>query len=151
MKTVKSEPTETRKPKQPMSQNQYSSLGDVQITEEHINFLRNAGASEELIEVINYSPEPNPKNGLVRNSAREEIKKYIMWGDIDSEKDPQEFSQIGGGCFTQLWNGNLYDAYGRADLNNKDILTTVFGTDKIVEAGVLKGYSIEFVQGNVAR
>lgn len=114
-----------------MSQNEYSSLSDVQITEEHINFLRNAGASEELIEVITYSPEDNPGIGVSRNSAREEIKKYIIWGRIDSDKNPQEFSHLGGGFFTQLWNGDLYNTYNRADLNNQTILTTVFGTDNI--------------------
>jgi len=127
----RSEPTETRKPKQPMSQNEYSNLSDLQITEEHISFLRNAGASEKLITVINYSPEDNPGIGVSRNSAREEIKKYIMWGKIDDDKDPQEFSHLGGGFFTQLWNGDLYNTYNRADLNNQTILTTVFGTDNI--------------------
>ncbi|NUC72578.1 hypothetical protein HTZ84_09695 [Haloterrigena sp. SYSU A558-1] len=38
---------------------------------------------------------------------------------------------MGGHFFEALWEGDLYDAFTRADLNNKKILLLTFGERRI--------------------
>lgn len=122
----------------PMSE--YNSVADVELTNDHYNFVRNAGASEMLIQLAQFSPQ---QAGVTRNSIREQIRQHVFWGDISEDNDPEQFSHLGGGFFTQIWEGKLYEAYCRADLNNQAILVTIYGTDRIIEAGVRNGRSLE--------
>ena len=102
----------------------------VELTEDHLDFLFRAGASPQLMIVIQMDDDELPQT-VDRNSAHEEVLKYARWGDLDPDRSPSEFHHIGGHFFTALWNGDLYDAFTRADLNNRKILLLTFGERRI--------------------
>ncbi|MFC7199550.1 hypothetical protein [Halospeciosus flavus] len=105
-------------------------IAEIELTDDHFDFLFNAGASPKLIEVVTKTLDELPST-VNRNSARSEVQKYVKWGNLDGSVPPEEFSHIGGHFFTALWNGDLYEAFCRADLNNRKILLDVFGERRI--------------------
>ena len=108
----------------------YETVSDVELTHEHFRFLKQAGSSLALREVVAVEPDDLPR-GVTRNSARDEVRKRIYCGDIGPDKDPSEFTPLGGHFFNHLWEGNLYDAFVRADGNNLPLLLDVFGAATI--------------------
>ena len=107
-----------------------SNTQETELTEDHLDFLFRAGASPQLIEIVQKTGDNLPQT-VGRNSAREEVLKYARWGSIGPDRDPEEFRPIGGHFFTALWNGDLYDAFTRADLNNRKILLLTFTERRI--------------------
>jgi hypothetical protein len=112
-----------------------------EITNEHIRFLSKAGASDELIDLLQF---PKEAAGVKRHSAREEIKSYIRYGEF--EKDPEQFGHIGGHFFSAMWDGDLFAAWLRADLNNKSLLLECFGTDELIQDGIEAGEPPEYAR-----
>jgi hypothetical protein len=105
----------------------YDRIDDVELTSDHLDFLRKAGASEAFLTLIETDPE---EADLSRNSAQREVKKYVYSGDLDG--DPEEFTHNGGVFFSTIWDGNLYQAYRyKADAFNVVLLKSVFGEARI--------------------
>lgn len=104
----------------------YDSVSDVELTEEHYDFLCSAGAAQPLMEIVQKTAS---ELDVERNSAREEVKSYVFYGEF--KKEPSEFSPYGGHFFTALWEGDLYRAFCRADGNNTRALLALFGALRI--------------------
>ena len=120
----------------------YKPRYDVDLTNEHHDFLKTAGASDELLKLIAFSPETA---GVPRHSTREEVEKYVEWGDLDLDRDPAEFRPIGGHFFEKMWNGDLFGAWLRADLNNKSLMAECFGEADIIQNGIESGQPASYV------
>lgn len=120
-------------------------ISDVELTIGHLRFIRDAGASEEMLDVLRFDES---SIGISRNSAKQEVKKYAFWGNLDGDTD--EFTHLGGHFFSALWDGDLFGAWTRADLNNKAIVMEVFGRDRIIESAVRQGkessYALRMVE-----
>ena len=114
----------------------YKPRYDVDLTDEHHNFLKAAGASDELLELIAFPPETA---GVSRHSTREEVEKYVEWGELDLDRDPAEFRPIGGHFFSKMWNGDLFGAWLRADGSNKRLMAECFGAADIIQSGINSG------------
>lgn len=119
-----------------MSKTQPKTINDVELTTEHSIFLSKAGASDVFIDLLTFPPE---KAGVIRHSVQEEIKKYVGWGDLQPDEDPDDFRTLGGHFFRAMWIGDLFEAWIRADLNNKRLLMECFGPDTIITNGVRNG------------
>mgnify|MGYP006272559475 CR=1 FL=1 len=119
----------------------YDSISDVELTTEHIAFLSKAGASDAFIDLLTF---PAELAGVKRHSAREEVRKYAYWGEFDGE--PEAFRHVGGHFFGAMWDGDLFEAWLRADLNNKSLLLECFGMDAIIESGVNSGQPIDYAR-----
>jgi hypothetical protein len=104
----------------------YTSVADVELTTDHLTFFKEAGASEIFLKLVQVNPMDA---GVHRNSTQEEAKKYVYLGYL--EGDPGEFSHEGGFFFTEMWAGNLYEAFCKADINNSILLKEVFGENSI--------------------
>ena len=111
----------------------------VELTADHYDFLRQAGASRAMIRVLKHDADR-------RNSANKEIKKYVRWGDLDTDENPEDFKHLGGHFFSALWEGDLFGAWRRADLNNKTILREVFGEEGIIIDGKRQGHPPDYVR-----
>jgi len=104
------------------------------LTEQERSLLRQAGASEKLLQMCNAEI-----NGVIRDDGKavnrhsvlQEVKKYLREWENLTEETVNEFDHYGGHFFTALWNGNLYDAYRRADYNNQALLLDAFGVRRI--------------------
>jgi hypothetical protein len=110
------------------------------LTDHERRLLRWAGADERLIEVCEFdiaSMERDRDDGkaVYRNSVLEEVKKYLRGTDHVppslTEEKVEEFTPYGGHFFTEMWEGDLYRAFSRADYNNQAILLEVFGLYRI--------------------
>ena len=123
-----------------MSTTRYESYDDVELTDNHYQFLRDAGASD-IFHVLLQHPAGN-----LRHSIREEVIKYTFWGDISEQKDPSEFQHVGGHFFGAMWDGDLFRAWTRADLTNRSHLLDCFGTEQIIEAGIREGHPTDYVR-----
>jgi hypothetical protein len=123
----------------------YETRDDVEITEDHKDFLREAGASHAFMEVLATDTDS-------RHSVREKVKSHIYWGDLDAEagKSPETFKPLAGHFFNALWDGDLFHAWVRADLNNKPLMLKAIGKERIVEYGIRVGepkdYMTELVE-----
>lgn len=122
---------------------EYDSINDVELTNEHTRFLSKAGASDSFIDLLTF---PKEVTGINRHSVRDEVRKYVYWGDLDPDKDPAEIVPCGGHFFTALWNGDLFEAWGRADFNNKSLMIECFGKDVIVENAIQSGRQMEYAR-----
>ena len=81
--------------------------------EEVTDLLREAGASDALVTVVQHETDR-------RNSARLEVEKWVNLWDVT---DPAEMPPVSGGhFFDALWDGNVSKAWKNADGNNKAIL-----------------------------
>ncbi|AAL54942.1 hypothetical protein HfxHF1_145 [Halophage HF1] len=106
------------------------------LTDQERTLLRWAGADERLIEVCQLditSMENKRGDGkdVTRNSALVEVKKYLREWESLTEDNAKDFDHYGGHFFSALWDGDLYEAYSRADYNNKAIMLEVFGVRRI--------------------
>jgi hypothetical protein len=106
------------------------------LTDEELAMLREAGASEELIEVCGLDIEENDlvrQDGktVQRNSVLVEVKKYLREWGAETSVELADHANLGGHFFQQLWEGDLFRAYSRADYNNKAILGEVFSEREI--------------------
>lgn len=103
------------------------------LTEDELDLLRRAGASDATIRMCKQSIEgvvrPDGKE-VDRHSVLQECKKYVRGtGSMDpfiTEENAEEFSEYGGSLFSHIWSGDLHDAYGRADPNNVALMEAVF-------------------------
>lgn len=118
----------------------FETVSDVELINNHIAFLSEAGASDRFIKLLQFSAEDV---GIPRHSIRQEVKKYVFWGDLD-DADPAAFSHIGGHFFGAMWDGDLFHAWTRADLNNKTLLLECFGEDVIIQDGVRNGKPLDY-------
>lgn len=121
----------------------YNTPSEVELTTEHIAFVSKAGASDVFIDLLTF---PKEEAGVSRHSIRQEIREEVYWGRISPENDPAAFSPRGGHFFSAMWDGELFWAWTRADLNNKMLLQECFGFDRIVQDGVACGEPIEYVE-----
>lgn len=117
---------------------EYETVSDVELTNEHIRYMSKAGASDLFIDLLTF---PKEEADVPRHSARQEVKKYVYWGLDD---DPADFTHIGGHFFGAMWDGDLFHAWTRADLNNKALLLECFGQDEIIESGVRSGNPLDY-------
>jgi len=106
------------------------------LTDHERRLLRWAGADERLIEVCEFdisSMERQRDDGkaVTRNSALVEVKKYLREWENLNEDNAEDFDHYGGHFFGALWDGDLYEAYSRADYNNQAIMREVFGLYRI--------------------
>ena len=105
------------------------------LTDKEKDLLRDAGASDALMEVCEYNIEDCPRRQdgktVQSNSALREVKKYLREWESLTEEKLSEFSHLGGHFFSALWDGDLYSAYSRADYNNQTIMTEVFSQRRI--------------------
>lgn len=118
-----------------------------ELTYEHRKFLNEAGASPEFMDLLTY---PAERAGVKRHSVRQEILGRIRYGEIGPDKEPSVFSVYGGHFFLAMWNGDLFDAWLRADPNNRTLMLAVFGRDAIKRHGLGQGRRQEFVDSMVA-
>jgi len=104
------------------------------LTSKERSLLRRAGASEVLIQMCSVHLDGIEKRGgkqVTRNSVLQEVKKYTReWEDLN-EDTADDFSHLGGGFFSAMWDGDLFAAYSQADSNNKAIMMERFGVRKI--------------------
>ena len=121
--------------------NEYESVSDVVLTNEHIRFMSKAGASDLFIDLLTF---PKEAAGVPRHSIREEVRKYVYWGELDS--DPATFSHVGGHFFGAIWDGDLFHAWTRADLNNKALLMECFGADRIIQDAIENGKPTDYAE-----
>ncbi|QIR31262.1 hypothetical protein M1M18_gp038 [Halorubrum virus Serpecor1] len=106
------------------------------LTDHERRLLRWVGADERLIEVCSFdvtSMERKRGDGkaVTRNSALVEVKKYTREWESLTEENAEDFDHYGGHFFSALWDGDLYEAYTRADYNNKAIMLEVFDVRRI--------------------
>ena len=105
------------------SNDQNVSSIEQEIPAERIRELREAGASHFFIEVIQTTADAA---GVPRNSAREEVLKYIEWAeDSPTKKSIAEYVHYGGGFFQELFNADGMTIPYSADQNNKRLLLFV--------------------------
>jgi hypothetical protein len=97
---------------------------DAEPERELINLLRESGASDAFITLLKTNSEDV---GVERNSCRAEINKWVRWNDGEINEEAVRELSFGGGFFKEMWNGELYNAFKRADSSNKAILTEAFG------------------------
>ncbi|UBF22665.1 hypothetical protein HRTV-25_gp84 [Halorubrum tailed virus 25] len=126
--------------------NEYESVSDVVLTNEHIRYMSKAGASDLFIDLLTF---PKGAADVPRHSLEQEIKKYVFWGKLD-ETDPADFQHVGGHFFGAMWDGDLFHAWTRADLNNKALLLECFGQDEIIQSGVRDGKPLDYSRRMVA-
>lgn len=120
--------------------NDYDTVSDVELTTDHYQFLREAGASDQIIALIQFTDEQTG----IRNSAREEVRKYAYWGDLDGS--PDDFNHIGGHFFSAMWDGDLFEAWLRADMNNRRLMMELFGESRIIGDGIVNGHPSDYVE-----
>lgn len=115
------------------------------LTKAEKSLLKQAGASDALIRVVEFDltkteitqeTYDGEEVRVERNSSLQEVKKYLR--DTHSPamltlENVNEFGHMGGHFFTALWEGDLYDAYSRADPNNKRIMEVLFTPQQVNE------------------
>lgn len=101
---------------------------DVAPEQELIHLLRANGASDAFLTVIQTNPEDA---GVETNKLRNEINKWVRWNDGEIDEDALQRPGFGGGFFEKVWHGEIGEAYGHADSNNKAILKEAFGVNYI--------------------
>jgi hypothetical protein len=124
-----------------MSNDKYETISDVDLTLGHFRFLREAGASDEMLDMVKAKPG---LAGISRNSCKQEVKKYVFWESL--EGDPEDFTPMGGHFFSALWDGNLFDAWRRADLNNKSLMLEIYGESRIIADGITRGHPTDYAE-----
>lgn len=120
---------------------EYETISDVELTIGNLRFIRDAGASEAILDLIKF---PAESIGINRNSARQEVRKYVFWDDLDG--NPDEFDHLGGHFFTAMWDGDLFEAWVRADLNNKVLMMEVFDEERIISAAIEQGKPEDYAE-----
>lgn len=112
--------------RQELKDEPYNQPSEIELTQERLDFVRQAGASEEFLTMLTVDPE---EHGVSRNYPRGKIQGCIYYGDLDG--DPESFEPNGEGCFPHLWDGDLYEAFRRADFQQAPLLKSVFGEERI--------------------
>jgi len=102
-----------------MSKTSSDSRSERHIPESLLHKFRVDGESELFRAVIQTSSSEIP--GVARNSAREEVLKYVRWAN-ESGSDPCDYMNYGGGYFQSLRGGQ---PLGHADATNKRIVNHV--------------------------
>jgi len=91
--------------------------------DELVDELHESDASRALKRIVRRDPQ---SVGASRNSAREEVRKYIDSWDMDlSEDEP-----FGGSFFMALWEGDVDRATRLADLDNARLMEAEFGISR---------------------
>jgi hypothetical protein len=108
------------------------SVDDVEITEDHKDFLMEAGASSSFDQLLSFDAAAA---GVGRHSIRDQIANEIFVGDLDLTENPGEYLHGGSGFFQAMWAGDLFLAYRRGDPKNKSLMLACFGEDTIVNNG----------------
>lgn len=94
---------------------------------ELMDALETAGASEELRTIADTQVRG------VRHSVLEELHK---WSDGEPTVDAaKKAARLGGGFFTTLWDGHLFEAFCQADSNNKKIIADAYEPTEIIDSG----------------
>lgn len=101
-----------------------------EIPKQTIKMLREAGASRIFLDVIQIPAEEIP--GAERNSARQEVLKYIGWDG--PQFDTERYLNYGGGYFQALFDGD--NPRGPADANNQHVLDYVIRPERGPTTGV---------------
>ena len=104
-----------------------------ELSDEHFRFLRDAGASHAMLTVLKLSGRSRPKEKLLGKATRGEFR------------DPETFSHGGSHFFTNLWNGDMWQAWIRADFGNKRLMLEAFGEDQIKMSGLHSGEPADYV------
>lgn len=114
----------------------------VELTSEEKNLLKKAGASPEFIQMVSFNittmdRKRSDGKPVYRHSTLEEAAKYVRGTNHTSpsltEENARSFDPYGGDFFQKMWDGQLFDAYRRADPNNAAIMLELFGTKRINE------------------
>lgn len=96
------------------------------LTEDDFDMLREAGASAAFMRVLRTHPETV---GISRHSVREGVRK-LLDGDRSVDGLAASVPSVGGDFFTNLWEGNLMEAFVHADGNNMRLMTRVFDPEE---------------------
>lgn len=102
------------------------------IPEEILADLREAGVTEAFIEVIT---TPASEAGVARNSARQEVLKYMDW--MNEGDDIGDYLHYGGHFFQSLQDHREHEQIpGHADSTNRELLNYIFNDDGSDELAV---------------
>jgi hypothetical protein len=134
----KAKPCDQPKPR--MSTTQPSDDGDVELTNEHFRFLQYAGASREMLTFLKFD---EAEIGVGRSGPKRKLTGKASRGELSGS--PETFSHGGSHFFTELWNGNLWQAWIRADSKNKLLMMAVFDEEQIRMGGLHSGEPIDYV------
>ncbi|TQQ81879.1 hypothetical protein [Halonotius roseus] len=113
------------------TQHETASDGNV-LTENTFTFLQAAGASGEFLEFLRHDNESS-----IRRSVQSDLRHGALSGD------PTEYAPLGGHFFDNLWEGDLFGAWRRADPANRRIMRDVFGESTVIAAAVTGGLNRE--------
>jgi len=104
-----------------------ASDGDV-LTDDTFRYLQAAGASGEFLEFLRHDSE---------SSVKRSVYSDLRHGSIGG--DPTEYAPLGGHFFDNLWEGDLFGAWRRADPANRRIMRDVFGESTVIAAAMNGG------------
>jgi len=86
-------------------------------------------------------------SGVRRHSVREELDSGFGGKKLANGDDP---TNVAGGFFTKVWNGDVFEAFMHADGNNTPLMLEVFSPKQIRDHGVDKeDYGIDFATRKV--
>lgn len=105
---------------------------DAEPERELINTLRTVGASDVFITMIQTSIEGTAAE---KNSCLWEVNKWVRWNDGEVTEKAMK-PNYGGSFFTAMWEGDVGNAYSRADNNNRALLVEAFGKKYIEDQRV---------------
>jgi len=135
----KAEPCGQPEPR--MSTTQPSDDGDVELTTEHFRFLTEAGASAEMLTFLKFD---EAEIGVGRSGPKRKLAGKASHGELSGS--PETFSHGGSHFFTNLWNGDMWQAWIRADHKNKRLMLAVFGDEQIKMGGLHSGEPADYVE-----
>lgn len=92
--------------------------------------LRDLGASPAFLTVARRDPETI---GERRNSAREAARQALRACEDPGDLTREELEGRGGHYFGALLDGEIAEAWFRADITNTRILLDTFGRDYLIE------------------
>ena len=105
------------------------------LTTDELERLNELGASAEFLAIVQQPPE---SVGATRNSAREGVRRAFRGDYGPDATDAEGLLRRGGGYFEALFEGNLADAYYRADATNTALLFEVFSPEYLIERLVVE-------------
>lgn len=100
------------------------------LSETELRRLREAGVSAEFMAVVQTDPE---EVGRSRNSARERARQMLRTTPDDTHPEDLPLDRYTGDYARALREGNLGEAFIKADIANTRILVALFGREYLTE------------------
>lgn len=122
------------------------------LSEPELSRLREAGVSAEFLTVVQIDPE---EVGRSRNSARARTRQMLRTHSDDTHPEDLPLDRYTGDYARALREGNLGEAFIRADIDNTRILVHAFGqrylTERLAAEDGDYDYAARYVDQNVAQ